>query len=132
MVDYVYYGRKAVRWAVILVLAFLAWRVVPVYASALRFRFALSEACMTGASGRLPVDDIRDDILFKARRLELPVGPEHIEIHKDGIYVKARVVYQVPVNLAMRQVTLKFHATAEEMPMVVSVDGGDSLKKVLE
>lgn len=132
MAGYVYYGKKTVRWAVILVLAFLAWRVGPVYASALRFHFALSEACKTGASGRLSVDDIRDDILFKARSLELPITPEHIEIRKDRTHVKARVVYEVPVNLAVRQVTLKFHAAAEEMPMVVSVGGDDSYKKVVE
>lgn len=122
---------KTIRWAVFLALAFVMWRVAPVYASALRFHLALSEACRTGATGRISEHEIRSDILFRARQLELPVRPYHIELQIRPQRVSARVAYRVPVELGLRQLTLNFHATASERPLVILEGGEESFEKLL-
>ena len=126
-----YYLAKAIRWTVLLTVAFLSWKVVPVYAAALRFNFALSEACKTGAMGRLSLPEIRDNILFKARQLGLPIGPRNIDLQIQNRLIRARVSYQVPVELGSRQLLLNFQATAEEVPLVI-VEGGPDPTKILE
>ena len=47
-----HYSSKLTRFFVFLGLAVVAWEIAPVYASALRFHLALSEACRTAATGR--------------------------------------------------------------------------------
>ena len=93
---------KAVRSVVFLGLAFAVWKVVPVYASALRFHLALSEACKTAATGNHGYEDIRKDILFKARQLDLPIRPHQIELQVRPRLVSAIVAYQVPIELGPR------------------------------
>ena len=123
---------KIVHWAVFLGLAFATWRVAPVYAAALRFHLALSEACRTGATGRIPEHEIRNDILFRARQLDLPIRPYNMELQVRPRRVSARVAYQVPVELGPRQLTLNLHATAAEAPLVVLEGGEESFRKLLD
>ena len=123
---------KIVHWAVFLGLAFAMWRIAPVYAAALRFHLALSEACRTGATGRIPEHEIRSDILFRARQLDLPIRPYNIELQVRPRLVSARVAYQVPVELGPRRVVLNFHATAAEAPLVVLEGGEETIWKLLD
>ena len=123
---------KAIRWAVLLAVAWVIWKVVPVYGAALRFNFAVAEACKTGATGRVPVDEIRGDILFKADQLELPIRQENIKLDYQGRRVRARVTYQVPIELGPRQFVLRFHATADERPLVVVESGEEAIRKALD
>ena len=121
---------KIVHWAVFLGLSFATWRVAPVYAAALRFHLALSEACRTAATARIPEHEIRNDILFRARQLDLPIRPYNIELQVRPRLVSAVVAYQVPVELGPRQVVLNFHATADEAPLVVIEGGEESFRKL--
>ena len=123
---------KIIHWAVFLGLAFATWQIAPVYAAALRFHLALSEACRTGATGRIPEHEIRNDILFRARQLELPIRPYNIELQVRPRQVSARVAYHVPVELGPRQLMLNFHATAAEAPLVVLEGGEESFQKLLD
>jgi len=121
---------KAVRSVVCLGLAVVLWEVVPVYASALRFRMALSEACRTAATGRHEPGEVRNDILLKARLLDLPVRPHHIEVQVEPQLVSAVVAYQVPVGLGPRQFVLNFRASAQERPLV-HMEGGEAYFQML-
>ena len=122
---------KAVRSVVCLGLAVVLWEVVPVYASALRFRMALSEACRTAATGRHEPGEVRNDILLKARLLDLPVRPHHIEVQVEPQLVSAVVAYQVPVGLGPRQFVLNFRAAAQERPLV-HMEGGETYFQMLQ
>lgn len=126
------YVSKAIHWAVFLGLAFAAWRIAPVYAATLRFQLALSEACRTAATGRVPEHEIRNDILFRARQLDLPIRPYHIELRVQPRLVSASVSYEVPVELGPRQFRMNFHATADEAPLVVVEGGEESFQKILD
>ena len=126
------YVSKTIHWVVFLGLAFATWQIGPVYAAALRFHLALSEACRTGATGRIPEHEIRNDILFRARQLDLPIRPYHIDLQVRPRLVSASVAYQVPVELGPRRVVLNFHATAAEAPLVVIEGGEESFRKLLD
>ena len=121
---------KAVRSVVFLGLALAVWKVVPVYASALRFHLALSEACKTAATGSHGYEDIRRDILFKARQLNLPIRPHQIELQVQPRLVSAIVAYQVPIELGPRPFVLNFRATAQERPLVY-VEGGEEYFRMI-
>ena len=116
---------KIVRSVVFLGLGVVLWEVAPVYASALRFRLALSEVCRTAATGRHDPGAVRNDILQKARLLDLPIRPHHIEVQVEPQLVSAVVAYQVPVELGPRQLVLNFRAAAQERPLV-HMEGGEA------
>ena len=126
-----WYVSKAIHWVVFLGMAFVMWRIVPVYAAALRFHLAVSEACRSGATARVPEHEIRNDILFRARQLDLPIRPYNIALQVQPRLVRASVAYQVPVELGPRRFTLNFHATAAEAPLVVIEGGEESFQKLL-
>jgi len=123
---------KSIRSVVVLGLALAVWKVAPVYAAALRFHLVLSEACRTGATARAPEQEIRNDILFKARQLNLPIRPHHIDVQVRPRLVSALVAYQVPVAVGPRQIVLNFRATAQERPLVVVEDGEDQFQMIRE
>lgn len=124
--------RNTVRWLFMLGVALLLWKIGSVYAAALRFNLALSEVCRTGATGGHTEQEIREDILFKARQLDLPIRPQEIELEREGSLVSAQVSYQVPIELGPRRFDLRFHARARETPLVIEVGGKDVLRKALE
>lgn len=118
---------KAIRWTLLFAIAWPIWKIAPVYAAALRFKFAVSEVCKTGATARLAPHEIRDDILFKAKQLDLPIRQRNIEVRIQHPHVSAVVKYEVPIELGPRQIVLNFHAAAEEMPLVNVVGGEEHL-----
>ena len=130
---------RLLRWAVILLAAFIAWKIVPVYSAALRFDSYISELARHGAAAGLPVREIQEGALWKARQLDLPISPEDIQIQvraeqqllTEERLVMARVAYQVPVDLGPRRVVLNFHASALERATATSGEVRD-LKKFTE
>ena len=114
---------QVIRTVALLAVALVTWEVVPVYAAALRFHLALSEACRTGATGRHGPEAVRSDILFRARQLALPVRPYQVEVRVQPRQVSAVVAYEVPVRLVLRPIVLSFRATAQERPLISVEDG---------
>ena len=126
------YLSNLLRPVVFLGLAVLVWKVAPVYASALRFHLAVSEACRTGATGRLGPEEVRSDILFKARQLDLPVRPHQVEVRVQPRLVSAIVAYEVQVELGVRDLMLNFRATADERPLVTFEGGEEHFRRLGE
>jgi len=130
---------RLLRWGVILLVAYIAWKIVPVYSAALRFDSYMSELARHGAAAGLPGPEIQENALWEAHQLNLPIGPEDIQIQvraeqqllSEEHLVLARVAYQVPVDLGPRQVVLNFHAFASAQATVSSGEVRD-LKKFVE
>ncbi len=125
-----YYSSKPTRFVVFLGLAVVAWEIAPVYASALRFHLALSEACRTAATGRHRPEQVRSDILCKARQFGLPIRPHQVEVRVQPRQVSALVAYEVPVTLGPRQMVLNFRAAAQERPLIRIVDGAEHFQRL--
>lgn len=123
-----HYLSRAVRWGIILSVAYIGWKIVPVYSAALRFESYLDEYARHGAVAGLGEYEIQEGILWKAQQLDLPVRAQdlHIEISTekklltDLRVVMARVAYEVPVDLGPRQVVLNFHAVGSGQAEVSS------------
>lgn len=123
-----HYLKRIVRWALLLLVAFVGWKVGVPCAAALRFQFALSEAAQTGATGGHNVEAITDDIMFKARQLDLPIQAENVEVRVKQREVQAHVIYEVPIDLGFREIRLKFHPKANERSMIIRGDGDSAIK----
>jgi hypothetical protein len=130
---------RLIRWGIVLLAAYVAWKVVPVYAAALRFDSYLSEAARHGAAAGLPAREIQENALWEAHQLNLPISPEDIQIQvraeqqllSEERLVMARVAYQVPLDVGPRRVVLNFHASASAQATVSSGEVRD-LKKFVE
>lgn len=129
--DLVYYGQRGLHWGVILVVAYVAWKIVPVYAAANRFERALGDYARSGATSGLSGDEIHDNILWRARQLELPLRPMDVQVETEGRSVSVRSAYQVPVELGPWRVVLNFQAATHEQALITKEDL-EQLKKALE
>ena len=137
--DVQYYLSRVARWGIILCLAYVAWKIVPVYVAAFRFQSNLNEFAREGAAAGLADYEIQEKILWEADKLDLPVSADdlHIDIAMekqlltDMRMVMVRVAYEVPVDLGPRQVVLNFHALGSGQAEVRSQEV-DDLKKSVE
>jgi hypothetical protein len=112
----------------IILMAFLAWKFVPVYISASRFKVDVYEATRDGATTRSPAESIRDRITWSAKYLDVPLRPEdlHVDVDSHSRLVTSRATYVVPVDLLVTRMELKFRALSSEFPTVSAADFRES------
>ena len=133
-----YYLSRAIRWGIILIVAYVGWKIVPVYSAAIRFESYLSEYARYAAGAGLAEHEIQKDILWKARQLDLPVRAQDLRIEiatekqllTDVRMVMVHAGYKVPVDLGPRQVVLSFHALGSGRAEVSSAEVNDVKKSV--
>ncbi len=92
------------------VLVFLAIKLVPPYINNYEFTDALENTARlaTYAQGKSE-DDIRQDVLAKAKELSLPVRPEDVTITKSTYGVNIAVKYNVRVEIPGHVFNLNFN-----------------------
>ena len=84
----------------VVVLAIMAYRLIPVYVDAFNFRDAMrTQAKFAAVDGKSP-DAVREDLLRKARELDLPIEREQIEISKGPEGTVIATHFTVPVDLS--------------------------------
>ena len=101
-------GRTAAAALVLLVLAYLAVRLAPVYLLSLEFQRRLESLAADPASLRTPDEQIRVAIVNQAAHLGLPVKSEHVRLRRSGRGMRVEVRYTVPVDLSLYTVALHF------------------------
>ena len=62
---------------------------------------------------RASADGIQNNIVAKARELDLPVSPEQVKVEVGGGKVAVAVDYTVPVDLVVYTLNLRFTPAAE-------------------
>lgn len=129
--DLSYYLSRALRWGVFLGLIYVGWKVIPAYAAALQFERSLADYTRSGATAGLSGDEIHSNILWRARQMKLPVGPQHIWVETGERVAMARVTYQVPIELGPWDVVLNFNPASREHALITKKDI-EQLKKALE
>ena len=99
--------------AILAVLVFLAIKLVPPYINNYQFSDDIESIARiaTYAQGKSE-DDIRQDVLNKAKELELPVRPEDVAVSKSTYGVNINVKYSVRVEVPGHVFNLNFSPTA--------------------
>jgi hypothetical protein len=101
-------GRTAAAALILLVLAYLAVRLAPVYFLSLEFQRRLESLAADPASLRSPDERIRVAVVNQAAHLGLPVKSEHIRLRRSDKGMRVEVRYTVPVDLTLYTVDLHF------------------------
>lgn len=102
---------------VLAALVFTAIKVVPIYVSNYDMQDAMQQEARFGfypMSGRMKsLDDIRGDMLKKARDLGLPLRPDDLQVSEDGNKISISADYTVQVDLIVYQFSLHFHPQSD-------------------
>lgn len=104
--------RVATGSAVLLVLALLAARLLPLYLRNLQLQQYLEEITTQTENFQKPDDLLRVAILNKASDLELPVKASQVRIRRSGGQLQIDLFYLAPVDLALYTVDLHFRPSA--------------------
>jgi hypothetical protein len=96
---------------VLLLAGLIAYRMIPIKVKAAELRDTIvDESKSAGQHGR---EQIMASILDKAKRLELPVSKNDIEIDRKANEIRIDVRYTVPVNFPGYTYQWKFHHHTE-------------------
>lgn len=96
-------------------MGFAGVKILPTYINNYQFQDSIeaeSRFALTGYPKKSP-DDVRADILKKARELDLPVKPEDIRVSMTNGSVEISADYSVTFDLAVYQWTHDFHPHAD-------------------
>ena len=104
--------RQAAGVAVLAILAFLGFRLIPIYYHNQELQQFVDEVTHRPDAGASSDDVLRSWLLSKAADLGLPVTANnvHIERHKDSVHLDVR--YVVRVDLPLYTVDLHFYPGA--------------------
>lgn len=97
------------------VMAFVAIKIVPVYFANYEFQDSIESESRFALTGypKKTEDDIRNDILNKAKELGIPASKDAIQLAISNGSVEIGLDYTVPVDLGVYQFTLQFHPHAD-------------------
>ncbi len=99
----------------ILVLAatiFVLVKVVPARINAYEFKDFIETYARNDCWNRTE-EQMKQDIVAKAKFLNLPVGPENIRVQRAGANVKIEAKFDVPVDLKVRTWVLHYDFTQD-------------------
>jgi hypothetical protein len=91
---------------------FVLVKVVPARVNAYEFKDFIESYARNDSWSRNE-EQIKKDLLEKARFLQLPVKPEDIKIDKPGAVIHIRVVFDVPVDLKVHTLVLHYDFTQD-------------------
>jgi len=109
--------KKLVSLLVFLVAVYMGWTLVPIYLASYQFQDSLVTIAKFSATGVVPRtdDQIREDVLKKAKELDVPLSPEAIKISHEGPQAEISADYTVVVDLiGGKQLTLQFNLTSRD------------------
>jgi len=90
--------------------------LAPVYLENYRLQQYLTQLGRDPGFVATPDDAIRDEILTRARALNLPLRTADIQISRVGGGLKVQMGYAVAMNLALYRVDLHFHPSETAGP----------------
>ncbi len=77
---------------------YLGVKVVPVMINVYEFRDSIEEQARFAAMPRHDDDVVRNNILHKARELDLPVGAKDVQVSRTTGRIDIKVKYTVPIE----------------------------------
>jgi hypothetical protein len=109
--------KKSVSLVVFLVAVYMGWTLIPIYLANYQFQDSIATIAKFAGSGVVPRtdDQIREDVLKRAKELDLPVTPEAIKISHEGSQAEISTDYTVVVDLINgKKLTLQFNPTSRD------------------
>jgi hypothetical protein len=100
---------------VVVVLLYLGWMIIPVYMAFYQFQDSLVTITKFSATSLNTEEQIHDEVLKKAKELDVPVRPEDIKVHREGSAVDITADYVVVLNfIGGQQKTIAFSPSGKE------------------
>jgi hypothetical protein len=93
---------------------YLAFMFMPPYFANFQFTDDVQSIAKFAAVNTRSEDDLRAEVMKKAREYELPIKPEQLKVNRTDRAVNISVDYVVVVNLVGdKQVPLNFHVASK-------------------
>lgn len=92
---------------------YAGFKIVPVYVNSFELQDYIRQQNPFWVTQRASADAIQNNIVAKARELDLPVSPEQVKVEVGGGKVAVAVDYTVPVDLIVYTLNLHFTPSAE-------------------
>ena len=98
---------------IVVALGYLAYKFVPHYMRHYEFKDALNEIAVYRAAGTRSSEKqtIQEEVMAKAKELEIPLKREDIKVREEGEKVSITVKYTVPIDLPNQVYNLNFEFT---------------------
>lgn len=96
-------------------MTFVAAKIVPVYFANYEMQDSIESESRFALTGypKKSAEDVRTDILNKAKDLGIPAQKDAIHVAMENGSVDIGLEYSVPIDLAVYQFTLQFHPHAD-------------------
>jgi YbbR domain-containing protein len=99
--------------AVLAVIIFLTYKILPAYINNYQLQDQINTiAQYSSYAQNKTADDIRKDVLDKAKDCSVMLLPEQVAVEKSGTTVSINVKYTVHVDLPGKALDLEFNPTA--------------------
>jgi hypothetical protein len=99
--------------AVVVILVFLAFKLVPPYVSEYQLTDKMQEQARFGVVNRYTDEQVRDAIFKVVQDLDIPAKREDIKVTATQSMVKVSLEYSVPVDLLVYSTELHFSPSSE-------------------
>lgn len=101
--------------AVVVAAFYVAFKLMPVYFNEYQFEDSLEQIARYSAYQQNKTeDDIRNEVMKKAREFDIPIQSEQISIFRQGTNLTISTDYNIHVDLPMYPLDLKFHPSSKK------------------
>lgn len=104
--------KTVVTLAFLATVVYVSFKVIPVYVNSYELEDFIRSQNPFWLTQHAPAEAIRDQVLNKARELELPVGRDQVNVQFGGGSVTVSADYTVPVDLKVYTLNLHFTPSA--------------------
>lgn len=100
---------------VVAIAAYIGWQFLPPYFNKYQFTDDITSIARFDGPTTKTEEQIRDEVMKKAKEYELPLRPEQVVVMRDGQKVTISAHYQLVVSLiGGKQVPLDFQIQSEK------------------
>jgi len=105
---------KSILWLVFIVaVIYSGIKIIPVYVNSYELEDYIRQQNPYWVTQRASADAIRNNILAKARDMDMPLSPEDVKVEIGGGRTTVNLDYTVPIDLKVYTLKLHFTPSAE-------------------
>lgn len=104
-------GRQLFFLFAFLVFLLVASQYMPPYYTAFQFNDFIRQEVKFAVASRKTTENVRRDIVQKAKELGVPIGPKDIKITRRGPSFQLDLEYRFPIDFRVYKTEVVFHAS---------------------